>query len=215
MGLDGHRVSFLCFSRCLIHMLESGVVCGSFGQTGVGCPPQLRWKGLVCVHSSGRFPSGNGAKDPIGSPTTIPSVPGHTNPDPTWDEKRSGKGNPTGRGPDASFGKRSVWRPPPCHVTPGSAPASPALSTVQLVPDTHVPEPGRPVLRATDAFAPSPSHVCAHRSRRSVECRRGSKETSGRFSIAISSKDLHGVVRVRWKRRPKQFARNSRVVNAC
>lgn len=68
--------------------------------------------------------------------------------------KRSGKGNPTGRGPDASFGKRSVWRPPPCHVTPGSAPASPALSTVQLVPDTHVPEPGRPVLRATDACAP-------------------------------------------------------------
>lgn len=63
------------------------MVGGSFGQTGVGCPPQLRWKGLVCVHSSGCFPSDNGGKDPIGSPTAVPSVPGHPNPDPTWDEK--------------------------------------------------------------------------------------------------------------------------------
>ena len=62
---------------------------------------------------------------------------------------------------------------------------------------------------------PSRSDVCLHRSRSLVKCRRGSKETSGRFFISISSTDLGRVVRVRWKRRPKQFARSSRVVNAC
>lgn len=89
-----------------------------------------------------------------------------------------------------SLVKGSVCPTPPGHVTPVSAPASPALSTVQLVRVPHVRKPGRPILRATDPIPPSPRAIPGSLPQHLGVYRRGSKETSRSFFVAISSKDL-------------------------